>query len=105
MSRKGFYVTLLVVVLVLFLSLVLGFYSEGKRQKKIIALRNQIKRLGVVGNDDVSFIDIEPLVMDDDILLQENEGPDPYHENSQSFKVYSYGLECDLVSEKKGIWC
>ena len=105
MERNSLYITFSMVLLVLFLGLLIGFCFEGKRQKKIIALRNKIKSLGVVSNGTVNFIDIEPLVMDNSILLQENEGPDPGKENLPSFKVHNYGFECDLVSEEKGIWC
>lgn len=92
-----------VVLLVLFLSLLVGFYCEGKWQKRIISLRNSIKEIEREGNQEkiVDFRD-EPLLVNESMLLQENE--DPYGGNPPSFKVHSYGVGCDLVSDQKGIW-
>lgn len=96
----------LVFLLVLFFVFVLvSFFLESVKQKKIIAIRNLLEETGIKEQQNrENFSDHEPLLLDKSILRQTNDGPDLQDKNFRPIKVRSYGTECVLVSSEKGIW-
>lgn len=96
----------LVFLLVLFFALILiSFFLEGVKQRRIISIRNLLEDTNVKRQqNNENFSETEPLLLEKSSLLQTNDGPDLQDENFRAIKIRSYGAECELVSSEKGIW-
>lgn len=99
------YVQLVFLLVLFFVLILISFFIEGIKQKRIISIRNLLEETNVKGQqNNESFSETEPLLLEKSSLLQTNDGPDLQDENFRSIKIRSYGTECELVSSEKGIW-
>lgn len=93
----------MVLLVLTFSYLLFRFFKEEEKQKVIVAARNRIEDLKIIGRSK-NFREIEQLNMSKGNLPQENEGDDPCNENFPSIRMHSYGEKSDFVFASERIW-